>query len=399
MKRCIPLILMLLLVFTPIFASATSVIEDQYSDAPGNPTQNNVLDIVAQAMLMKDGVYIAEEKPLHFNLVQILPTTLTVSKLAEIFDFVNITQNPPARYFPEEVQEEIRAIIEPHDVDIDALYMPEFMSLIPQVFTKEAEVDVEMLLDMTYEPGRLVVVVLGWETAEGIEWKALDAEVPKDNTIHYVIPNEVLEKINGQETLFALLTIKPGNGRDAWYEPSASSEFIPSKSASNMTSIVDSGAAGGEGIPEDCRIILVEQNHVIKGELRLIEEHVIEKELPIMSFFDTQVNYQTHLLFPEEVKNDELIAYEIACVRVVNYREPYGDVAARFTFITPYEEEQPMASLLGLVDEEGNFVWLPLHTQLEKGETHVEITFSATILPTMMEETGLLLVLSTPLSE
>ena len=188
---------------------------------------------------------------------------------------------------------------------------------------------------------------------------------------------------------------------------------IPSITFGDITQVIDSYIAGSSGETVPCEIILVEKNRRISLELDAIDSYLYEHEEPdprtIMSYFDTEMNRQVHLLLPEWVSNDELLCYEVTCVEAIEYYEPYGDVMARFTFATPYIEGQPMVTMLALPNEEDpedEMTWLPLHTEVNRIYTdpenyidYVEITFSSSILTPMMEETALLLILSTPTSE
>ena len=386
---------------------------DRYSDAPANPTQENLLEIAATAIP-------AEDEATPFTLMKMLPTNLTVDELAPIYDFVEINLNPPARYFPEEVQQTIIDI----GFDPDALYMPEFFSTFPQVYPDALEdqvyVDVEMLYDIDYRAGLPVVVVLGWDSDEGVEWQALPADVPRDHYVHFEIPPETLKIINGQETLFALLTVKPGMGYDEYYSETIKIPYeIPSITSGDLTVIVDGYTAVSSGDPIPCELVLTDRSRRITLELDAIEKHIhqnyttensqnYERE-SIMSYFKSEMNRQVHLLLPETVANDDLMCYELACLQSVEYIEPYGDVMARFLFATPYYEGQTMVSMLALPDAENpedEMIWTPLHTEVKRVYTdeehfidYVEITFSSAVLTPMLEETALLLVLSTPMPE
>lgn len=380
----------------------------RYSDAPANPTQENMIEITATS-IETDGT------PMPFTLMKMLPTELTVSSLAPIFDFVDISVMPPAYFFPEHVQEDILKM----GLKPEALFMPEYASLLPQVYTdaleKGANVQVEMEFDIAYPVDIPVVVVMGWPTEHGIEWRALPAYVPKDQHVHYTIPADLLEIINGQETLFSLLTVKPGLSKAEYStEEIVVSYEIPSITSGDVTTVVETYSKSADGEPIPVEVVLVEQNHRIAVELDALENHINVDEItrePIMSYFDREINRQVQLLLPPEVDTHDLVAYEIACLESEKYIDPYGDVMACFSFATPYEEGQPMVSLLALPDEEDHeiFVWTPLHTEVVRNYPDpnnpdvytdiVEITFSSEVLLHMLEKTALLIVLSTPMPE
>ena len=400
MKRwTIALLTLLLSAALCCTATAAQVHVDDYSDTPATPTQENVLEIRAEQPA-------AKAAEIALTLETMAPTALTVDTLSEIFDFVDIDQNPPARYFPEDVQAEIEAII---DADPDILHMPEFFSLLPQHAAPHASAIVDMRFDIDYEPGRLVVVVLGVMTEDGLLWKPLKADVVDWSLIRFEIPEDVLGAVAGHETIFALLTVRPGSG---WHRENATIEqgqseetrkeprFVFSKSFEDVTRvehsymIVDGEALGGSDGGEDCQIILVEETQPIEDERLRLTEWLAGEGNALMPYFDAEINRQAALYLPD-TQLSALVAYELANVMVVGYDEPFGDVAAYFSFVTPYEAGQPMLSLLGLPQEDGTMAFTPLHTEYVDGL--IEITFSSTVLPAMMKDAGMLLVLSTPM--
>ena len=133
----------LMLSLSSACAATTVNTSDRYSDAPANPTQDNIMEITSTA-IDPDG----NSGP--FALLKMMPTDLTVDNLGPIYDFVEVDKNPPARYFPEEVQRTIMEI----GLNPDALYMPEFVSLFPQIYPNalknQISVRVEMLYDIDY---------------------------------------------------------------------------------------------------------------------------------------------------------------------------------------------------------------------------------------------------------
>ena len=390
MKKWFLWLLIAVMMLSSVCATAAQIGEDAYSNAPGNPTQENVISIEA-GLIQADGAAVPCE------ITTMAPTALTVNTLAEIFDFVEIDLKPVVRYFPEEVQAEIAAIVLPKGVDPDALYMPEFMSLQTPVFPQEQPINKDVLFSIEYEPGRLVVVVLGWEGEEGVEWKALDADVLSKDTVSYIIPAELVPVLSDREILFSVLTIKPGAGGDGTADQTGDEEFIPSVSIGDMTTIEDQTVTDGEGEPTDCRIVLVEPTERLAQEIAAMEEHVIVNQLPAMRYYDEEINRQAALLLPAEIAADELIPYELICVMAENYLEPYGDVVARMNFVTPFEDGQPVTVIIGLPDEMDEMNWMPLHAEVKEG--FVECTFSSSVLPEMMNQPALLVVLSTPVAE
>ena len=81
------------------------------------------------------------------------------------------------------------------------------------------------------------------------------------------------------------------------------------------------------------------------------------------------------------------------------YEETYGDVTATFLFPTPFTADKAIVAFVGIPDEQDDtcFRWMPLHA--EKVINGIDITFSSSVLPTMMTDAALLLVMSEPIEE
>lgn len=384
MQRIAALLMALMLISAS--ALAASVMDDAYSDAPANPTQENVDQILAAY---------ATDIPLSCAITTMEPTRLTVDILQEIFDFVDINAQPPARYFPEKTQEEIRRIIDGADPDI--LYMPEFMSLLPEKIQADADVTVDMQMNIDYQEGQLIVPVLGRNTEAGVEWKALPAQILAENTVHFNVPKDVAARYFGTETLFALLTVKPGHGKTEIEHSSAEEPvFIPSKNASDMIYVADDTVRSEAGAAVDCQIIIVAETKETRRETEKLMQHFTDPEKKPIRYFDADTVHEAALIL-KDTDIDALIPYEITQVMAVDYQEPYGDVMARFKFPTPFEKEKAMIALIGMPQRDGAFQWMPLHTEITDDAAFIEITFSSSVLPAMMDTAGLLLIMSEPL--
>lgn len=382
-QKLIALALALMLICANIPALATSVVYETYSKAPANPTQDNVKEI--QAAYKPEN---QPEVPCSINTME--PTALTVEIIKDIFKFVDVDQQPPARYFPEETQEEIRELAG----DPDALYMPEFFSLAVEAAQLEADVAVDIHMNIDYMPGQLVVPVLGRETEEGIEWKALPAQSVDVDIIRFDIPSDVMAKYAGGEVLFALLAGLPDTGLTEKEEIIREEEiFIPSKNASNIIYVVDEVLRNVDGVPVDCQIIIVSPTAATEAEMEKLTAHFTDPEKKPIRYFDQETVNETALLL-KDADIDGLLPYEITQVMAVDYLEPYGDVMARMAFPTPFREDKAMVAMIGVPDKaaEGQFRWMPLH--VEKVEGFLEITFSSAVLTAMMEDAGILLVMS-----
>lgn len=393
MKKFLAVLLALMCFVSSV--SAATVVDDTYSDAPATSTQDNVKEIRAE--------YLPENmEKVPCSVIVMEPTQHTVDVLKDIFDFVDIVRRPPIRWFPEEIYKEVEKIIGGNP---DGLYMPEFMSLLPEEMQLDADVKVDMHMHIDYKKGQTVVPVLGRMTEEGLVWKALPAQVVEekedDNIIHFIVPRDVAAQYAGNEVLFALLADKPGSGEQEKEQVIREEEvFIPSKNASDIIYVVDEVVRNLAGEPVDCQILIVPKTKRIEKELALLTEHFIDPEKIPVRYFDEETVNETALIM-KDVDIDTLLPYEFVSVMSKDYLEPYGDVMAKFAFPTPFKEDKAIIAFIGMPDPEDKdaFLWAPLPAELDETKKHMEITFTSSVLTAMMKDAGLLLVMSQPLDE
>lgn len=105
---------------TPIDPAASRELRDQaYTNVPGTPTQNAVLDYTI--------TFFPDTPEEEAHPVQWLePDALIVDSLKDIYDFVQEEGKMPVRYFPEEVQKQVQEILKGGSVDI--LHISEFLA-------------------------------------------------------------------------------------------------------------------------------------------------------------------------------------------------------------------------------------------------------------------------------
>lgn len=409
LKRC----LCILMALAMMLAGAAFATELELTDAPGTPTQDVVLSL--------ESVWLDEERTPYD--VQVMDVdSLTMDTVTEIYEFV-AAGNRPARYFPEDVQQ---AIAEMYEVDVDALYMTEFMRLHAAEAEPAADVEMTMLLDVDYQPEQLVAVVLGdTSDPEALVWTVVEARATALGEITVEIPQAVIEQMQGEDVLFSLLTVRMGQrgGVVSAQETTEERVELPSKTAYDMVSVGAMTDANGNPMAEDFRIIVTEESSVVSAELakirehvngledgavaselERIREHVDELGLPIVTYFPEEAQNEVQLLLGEETDIESLVAYEYVPLITENYQETYGDAIAPFTFATPYAPGQKVVTLLGLpregaVDTDPTLMdWAVQRAEVnENGE--VEIVFDQLALIGMGEQTALMLVLSEPMPE
>lgn len=396
-----------------ISAQAATIENAEYTNVPGTTTQDAVISYTAEILLKN-------QKAVPWYIEVLEPDALTVDTLTDIYDFVLENDVMPARYFIEEVQQEIRDILGGADPEI--LHMTEFMSVLPETMTiEEGYAHVKVDFDVDYLPGQLVVVMFGdideadlelltQAEIRQIDWTPLPAEVTEIGMIEFDIPHTLLMDIQDQQTLFNVLTDRIGNRRseDSGEEEEPQKESVPSKDADDMTIISDNYYnADGELLPDDFRIFITEKTPLMQEEIQRIRRFMQQKEkepaddLPICQWFSEATLSEISLLIEEDFDLETLLAYEIKAVAVENYIDTYGDVRADFQFATPYWNDQVMVSVLGVPSEnpdnpDGSLMdWTVLRSVVENDMA--KITFKQLLLPVMEEESLLLIVLSEPI--
>ncbi|MBR2942670.1 MAG: hypothetical protein IKB82_04650 [Clostridia bacterium] len=364
------------------------------TDAPGTPTQDVVLSLKA--------IWQDEEKT-PYDLAVMPADQLTMDTATDVFTFTYKEENRPARYFPEETQQAIAAM---YGVDPDILHMTELMRLHAGQMEPPADLENRMTVDVEYEPGQLVVVVLGDTTdPEAIVWTPVLARVKTTGVIEFEIPRELMALLQGEDVLFSLLTVREGQGAgDAFLQEETISSEIPSKTAPDSTRIVDAGADGDGQGSHRFWLRVVGENEVIRKELDKISRHIVEEKLPASTHLPQESQNEFDLLIGQACSVQEMPIYEYVCLITEEYRDTDGDAAARLAFATPYEMGQTVVTALGLPREDAKdedptlMNWAVQRAEVME-EGRVEIVFDQLALIGMGEEKGLLLVFSEPLAQ
>ena len=384
MKRFLGILLTLAICLSGVALAA------EQTDAPGTPTQDVVLELRANWL---------DEDLTAYDLYVMDADQLTMDTVTEIYTFVYEEDNRPVRYFPEETQRQIEEMLA-GIVDPDALYMTEFMRLHAAEAEPQADLLAKMLLDVDYQPGQLVLVVLGdTSDPENLVWTPVEAQVTALGQVEFTVPQALMQELQGEDVLLSLLTVRGGGSGSASGDEDAQPEQHPSKTAEDTTQVVNLESEDVADLAEDFRIVVVDESDVIRDELERIGRHV--QEQPVCTWLPEASQNEIQLLLKDDLSRDELLVYDYLPLITENYVDTYGDVVTSFTFATPYEEGQQVVTVLGLPRtdavgaDETLMNWAVQRAQVNaNGE--VEIVFDQLALIGMGEETGLLLVLCEP---
>ena len=384
MKRFLGILLTLAICLTGTALAA------ERTDAPGTPTQDVVLELRANWLDADSTAY---------DLYVMDADQLTMDTVTDIYTFVHDEDKRPVRYFPEETQRQIEEMLA-GIVDPDALYMTEFMRLHVAEAEPQADLLAKMLLDVDYQPGQLVLVVLGdTSDPENLVWTPVEAQVTALGQVEFTVPQALMQELQGEDVLLSLLTVRGGGSGSASGDEDVQPEQHPSKTAEDTTQVVNLESEDGADLAEDFRIVVVDESDVIRDELERIGRHV--QENPVCTWLPEASQSEIQLLLKDDLSRDELLVYDYLPLITENYVDTYGDVVTSFTFATPYEEGQQVVTVLGLPRtdavgaDETLMTWAVQRAQVNaNGE--VEIVFDQLALIGMGEETGLLLVLCEP---
>ena len=386
MKRILGIALALALLLT---GSALAV---ELTDVPGTPTQDVVASLTAA---WRDEAKTAYE-------LQVLPSDqLTMDQVTDAYTFVYEENHRPVRWYPEETQRAIEAMI--GSTNPDALYMTEFMRLHAAQIEPPTDLDTVMELKVDYQPGQLTVVVLGDVTnPQAIMWTPVESHVTAVGRLELVIPQDLMRELQGKDVLFTLLTVRTGAGETITPTVTKRPETVLSKQAGDNTRIVRMTDKNGNVLADPFELIIVSETDLITHELALLNEHLKMKKLPALEWLPEESQSEIRFLLGDQA--DRLLILDYVPLITRSYRHTDGDTIAAFSFATPYKEGQAVVTALGLpkadalADGETVMDWA-VQRAVVRADGTVDIVFDQLALIGMDTETGLLLVYGEPLAQ
>lgn len=386
MKRILGIALALALLLT---GSALAV---EFTDVHGTPTQDVVASLTAAWR---------DEAKTAYDL-QVLPSDqLTMDQVTDAYTYVYEENNRPVRWYPEETQRAIEAMI--GSTDPDTLHMTEFMRLHAAQIEPPADLDVVMKLKVNYQPGQLTVAVLGDATnPQEIVWTPVESHVTAVGRLELVIPQELMRELQGKDVLFALLTVRTSDGRTTVPATTEEPETVPSKQAGDNTRILRTTDEDGNVLPDPFELAIAPETDIIKQELARLDEHIKTKNLPALEWLPEESQSEIRFLLGDQADKLQILDYVPLITR--SYRHTDGDAIADFSFATPYKEGQTVVTALGLpkadaLADDGTLMDWAVHRAVVRADGTVDIVFDQLALIGMDTETGLLLVYGEPLAQ
>ena len=363
------------------------------TDAPGTPTQDRAVALDARW---------EDEARTAYDLRELPADHLTVNQAVDVYDFVYEQGNRPVRWYPENTQKAIEAII---SVDPDALYMTEFMRLHAAEIVPPADLEATMTLTIDYQPGQLTVVVLG-DTSDpaNLVWTPVESRVIANGQVEFNVPQALMAQLQGEDLLFSLLTVRQGARGTVEVETTEVPENLPSKQAGDTTRVVKTVTRDGQALPDDFKIAIVPETELIRREITMLGQFVTEQEQPALNWLPEEDQNRVRYLLG--VDGEALIVSDYVPLITEDFRPTDGDAVGTLSFATPYSESQTIVTALGIPDKNADNA-----DEIQNGKTQmkwsvqpaivreggvVDVVFDQLALIDMGTETGLLLMLSEP---
>jgi len=385
-KRILGIVLALMLL--TVSASAAVL-----TDAPGTPTQDRAVALDARW---------EDEARTAYDLRELPADHLTVNQAVDVYDFVYEQGNRPVRWYPEDTQKAIEAII---SVDPDTLHMTEFMLLHAAEIVPPADLEATMTLTIDYQPGQLTVVVLG-DTSDpaNLVWTPVESRVIANGQVEFNVPQALMAQLQGEDLLFSLLTVRQGARGTVEVETTEVPENLPSKQAGDTTRVVKTVTRDGQALPDDFKIAIVPETELIRREITMLGQFVTEQEQPALNWLPEEDQNRVRYLLG--VDGEALIVSDYVPLITEGFRPTDGDAVGTLSFATPYSESQTIVTALGIPDKNADNA-----DEIQNGKTQmkwsvqpaivreggvVDVVFDQLALIDMGTEAGLLLMLSEP---
>ena len=366
------------------------------TDAPGTPTQDRAVALDARW---------EDEARTAYDLRELPADHLTVNQAVDVYDFVYEQGNRPVRWYPEDTQKAIEAII---SVDPDALYMTEFMRLHAAEIVPPADLEATMTLTIDYQPGQLTVVVLG-DTSDpaNLVWTPVESRVIANGQVEFNVPQALMAQLQGEDLLFSLLTVRQGARGTVEVETTEVPENLPSKQAGDTTRVIKTVTRDGQALPDDFKIAIVPETELIRREITMLGQFVTEQEQPALNWLPEEDQNRVRYLLGVDGK--ALIVSDYVPLITEDFRPTDGDAVGTLSFATPYSKGQTIVTALGIPDKNADNAG-----EIQNGKTQmkwsvqpaivreggvVDVVFDQLALIDMGTETGLLLMLSEPAAE
>lgn len=179
---------------------------------------------------------------------------------------------------------------------------------------------------------------------------------------------------------------------------SASAESVPSKSTADMT-IVE---IQSETLPEDSEFFVLpvtgEDTEAYAEHLAFCQaeiENLMAAETVEAHFADVTDVEGNPVSLTEYLETETLNVYEFMPIVIGNYDAAYGSVTLTFQFTTPYEVDQKVLVLIGMIDEETKTMkWIALEGLGVGTDGGIQVEFPPEVLEAIQNGLALMAIIS-----
>ncbi len=312
-------------------------------------------------------------------------------EIEKLYSFVSDPEKTepvaPIEYFEEDVRREVlKQLVDigmPEDYDMTQLAFNEFVT-IREIGYEEVYGDVIARFEFVakYQAERKLVGLIGFYSGEQNEdgndvvcWEVAPAEVLEDGTVAVTLSQQQMLRFR-ESAVTALWMVEvvysfvvPNKTTTDVSQVASEETVVPSKTTADVSQVVRVETVAGEQVLGTFVVEITEDAEPVKKEIEKLYSFVNDPEktesVAPVEYFEEDVwqdvlKQLVDIGMPENYDMTQLELNELVTIREIGYRESYGDVVAKFKFVTEYQPGQKLVSLIGFYsgeqDEDGNYV-------------------------------------------
>ncbi len=382
---------------TPCMAEATSSF--------GAPNQTTT--VVSRVVSVET---VTEEPVPDTFVVEVTENAAPVTKeIEKLYNFLNDDDKAdpvaPIEYFEENVQQKVlKQLIDigmPEDYDMTQIELNELITL-REIGYEEVYGDVVAKLEFVteYQAEQKLVGLIGFYSGEQnqdgsyvVKWEVAATEVLEDGMVAVTLSQQQMLHFRESATtvLWMVEAVSSfGVPSKTTTDVSRVETVVPSKTTTDVSWVVSVETVTGEPIADKFVVEITEDAEPVKREIAKLYSFVNdpEKTEPVapIEYFEEDVRREVlkqlvEIGMPEDYDMTQIELNELVTLREIGYKKSYGNVVAKFKFVTEYQAGQKLVSLIGFYsgeqDEDGSYVvsWKIAPTEvLEDGMVAVKLS-------------------------
>ena len=177
----------------------------------------------------------------------------------------------------------------------------------------------------------------------------------------------------------------------------AVAESVPSRSTADLVETVEVRTESGAAA-EDLIIATVEDEVAYATEIEVCQNEIarLQESASVAEYFGEVRNSAGEVVSLTEVLGSEqLVVNEFMPIIVDNYDATYGNVTVVFKFSTPYEKDEPVVVLIGIVNPETGLVeWVALEGVGTGVDGAIEVEFTAELLEAIQSGSAMMAIVN-----